>query len=236
MLYFKFKDVDSREIEGLVVCELPPITKPAKRVELIDIEGKNGDIIVDNGYSAYDKEIKIGLTRNYDLQAIVQWLDGKGKLILSNEEDYYYEAEVIEQIDFMRLVKFKTANVRFHVQPIKYLNFEPKRVITKEDIDNNVIENLRIRNQGYMDCSPIFTLYGSGECSLYIDNVQCCSVDIDDKFVVLDGIEQEAYKGNVLKNTRMNGEFPILKAGENMVKVTGEGFEKVEIQVMSKFL
>lgn len=236
MLYFKFKDIDSRDFEGLVVCELPPITKPAKRVEVINIEGRNGDIIVDNGYSAYDKEIKIGLTRNYDLQTIIHWLDGKGKLILSNEEDYYYEAEIIEQIDFMRLVKFKTANARFHVQPFKYLNFEPTRIITKEDVDNNIIENLRIRNQGYMDCSPIFTLYGKGECGVYVNNVQCCSVEIDDKFVILDGIEQEAYKEAVLKNTRMNGEFPILKSGSNIVKVTGAGFEKAEIQVMSKFL
>ena len=236
MLYFKFKDIDSRDFEGLVVCELPPITKPAKRVEVINIEGRNGDIIVDNGYSAYDKEIKIGLTRNYDLQTIIHWLDGKGKLILSNEEDYYYEAEIIEQIDFMRLVKFKTANARFHVQPFKYLNFEPTRIITKEDVDNNIIENLRIRNQGYMDCSPIFTLYGKGECGVYVNNVQCCSVEIDDKFVILDGIEQEAYKEAVLKNTRMNGEFPILKLGSNIVKVTGAGFETAEIQVMSTFL
>ena len=236
MLHLKFKEIDSREIVGLVVCELPPISKAGKRVELIDIEGKHGDIVVDNGYSAYDKEIKIGLTRNYDLQAIVHWLDGKGKLILSNEEDYYYEAEIIEQIDFMRFVKFKTATIRFHVQPFKYLNFEAIRVITKEDVSNNVTDNLRIRNQGYIDCSPIFTLYGQGECNVYVNNVQCCSIEIDDKYVVLDAIEQEAYKEDVLKNTRMNGEFPILKSGENIVKITGEGFEKAEIQVMSKFL
>ena len=236
MLYFNFKDIDSRDMKGLVVCELPPITKPGKRAEVIEIEGKHGDIIVDNGYSAYDKEIKIGLTKDYDLQSIIAWLDGKGKLILSNEEDYYYEAEIVEQIDFMRFVKFKTATIRFHVQPFKYLNFEATRVITKEDVDNNVIDNLRIRNQGYMDCSPIFTLYGQGECGVYINDVQCCSIDIDDGSVVLDAIEQEAYKENVLKNTRMMGEFPFLKSGENIVKVTGEGFEKMEIQVMSKFL
>jgi len=236
MLHFNFNDVDSRDFEGLVVCELPPITKPGKRVEVIEIEGKHGDIIVDNGYSAYDKEIKIGLTRNYNLEQIIGWLDGKGKLILSNDSDYFYESEIIEQIDFMRLVKFKTASVRFHVQPFKYLVYEPTRIITKEDVDNNVIDNLRIRNEGYLDCSPIFTLYGEGECGVYINNTQCCSINIDDNYVVLDAIEQEAYKEDVLKNTKMNGEFPILKSGENIVKITGTGFEKAEIKVMSRFL
>lgn len=120
MNYFIFKNIDSRDIKGLIVQELPPISKPAKRIEKIEIDGKDGDIIQESGYQAYDKTISIGLTNNYDINQIIAWLDGSGNLVLSNEPEKYYNAIVIEQIDFERLMRFKTAKIKFHVQPFKY--------------------------------------------------------------------------------------------------------------------
>lgn len=129
MDYFIFKDKDSRNIKELIVNSLPTITKAPKRTEVIEIEGRDGDIVEDYGYQAYDKTLKITLIEDYDVNKLINWLDGKGKLILSNEPNKYYEAEIIEQIDFDRLFKYEPVEVVFHCQPYKYLLNEETKVI-----------------------------------------------------------------------------------------------------------
>ena len=51
---FMFKDKCSDDFH-IIVNSLPPITKPPKKIEVIEIDGLNGDLTVDNGYAAYDK-------------------------------------------------------------------------------------------------------------------------------------------------------------------------------------
>ena len=45
---------DSREIRGLLISELPAISKPAVRTDITEIDGRDGDIVSVLGYSAYD--------------------------------------------------------------------------------------------------------------------------------------------------------------------------------------
>ena len=82
-----WKDKCSDDIQGLLICELPPISKPKMRTSSTEIDGRDGDIVEYLGYKSYDKTISIGLTRNYDLDAIMNFFTGNGKLILSNEPD-----------------------------------------------------------------------------------------------------------------------------------------------------
>ena len=153
MNYFIFKDIDSRSIEGLIVQELPPISKPAKKADKIEIDGRNGDIIEEKGYQAYDKTISIGLTKNYNINQIISWLNGTGKLTMSNEPNKYYNANIIEQIDFERLVRFKTAKIKFHCQPFKhkaneeYLLIKDRKdkTFSGESIDLNDSSEMRLQ-------------------------------------------------------------------------------------------
>lgn len=126
MNYIILNNKKSTEIKGLMICNLPPITKPKKRVIQEEIDGRDGDIITELGYSAYDKEFDIGLTYNYDVDEVISYFNSKGLVTFSNEPNKYYVYEIIEQIDFERLIRFKTAKVKMHVQPFKYLvNEEP---------------------------------------------------------------------------------------------------------------
>lgn len=145
--YFIFKSIDSRNVQGLIVQELPPITKPSKRIETIEIEGRDGDIIKSNGYKAYDKTIKMGLSRDYNLDIIENWLDGAGDLIMSNEPDKIYKAEILNSIDFKRLVTFKTADIKVHVQPFKYLLNEQKIILDINTETELVVINNRFTNK-----------------------------------------------------------------------------------------
>ena len=62
---------DSRYIQGLLITELPPISKPKQRTKTETIDGRDGDIITRLGYSAYDKTLKIGLTYDYSIDDLI---------------------------------------------------------------------------------------------------------------------------------------------------------------------
>ena len=113
--------VNSNTINGLGINELPPITKPEMRNIREEIDGRDGDITTNLGYSAYDKTITIGLFgTGYDINDIVAFFNGEGTIVFSNEQDKYYNFKILNQIDYESLQKFRTASITFHCQPFKY--------------------------------------------------------------------------------------------------------------------
>lgn len=122
----------STEITGLLIQELPPISKPLLRTEIEEIDGRDGDIVTALGYSAYNKEITIGLYGNFDIDEIISYFNSEGTVIFSNEPDKYYNYQIIQQIDFERLVRYRTATVTFHTQPFKYAAFEGNLILDPE--------------------------------------------------------------------------------------------------------
>ena len=110
----------STTVQGLLIQTLPPISKPLMRTMIEEIDGRDGDIITKLGYSAYDKEITIGLHGDYDVDEVISFFNSEGEVIFSNEPDKFYRYQILDQIDFEHLLRFKTAAVVFHVQPFKY--------------------------------------------------------------------------------------------------------------------
>ena len=119
-----WKGVFSTTIEGLLICELPTISKPPMRVKETTIDGRDGSIIEELGYSSYDKTITIGLRGNFNINKVIKYFTGEGEIIFSNEPDKVYTAKIVEQIDYNRLLRFRTAVVKFRVQPYKHKHLE----------------------------------------------------------------------------------------------------------------
>lgn len=115
-----WKGVPSTDIKGLLICELPPITKPEMRVKETVIDGRDGSIIEELGYSAYEKTVAIGLHGEYDINEVIKYFTGEGDLVFSNEPDKVYTAKISGRIDYNRLVRFRQASITFKVQPFKY--------------------------------------------------------------------------------------------------------------------
>ena len=122
----------SKEIEGLLISTLPHISKPKMRVENLEIDGRAGDIITNLGYGSYEKSFDIGLTYNWDIDEVVNYFSESGTVIFSNEPDKYYKYNIIEQIDYERLGRFKKATVKMWVQPFKYSASENRRAYSAE--------------------------------------------------------------------------------------------------------
>ena len=120
----------STEIKGLLIQSLPPITKPLMRATIEEIDGRDGDIVTPLGYSAYDKPVVIGLYGDFDIDEVTAYFNSSGVITFSNEPEKYYYYEIIQQIDFEKLIRFRAANVIFHVQPFKYSLAETARTFT----------------------------------------------------------------------------------------------------------
>lgn len=120
MNYCILNGLKSSYIKGLLIQSLPSITKPLMRTSIEEIDGRDGDIVTKLGYSAYDKEMSIGLFGDYNIDEVIQFFASEGAVIFSNEPDKFYNYQIINQIDFEKLIKFKTATVTFHVQPFKH--------------------------------------------------------------------------------------------------------------------
>ena len=92
--YVIINGVNSNTKTGLAIKELPPISKPAIRTNTETIDGRDGDIVTRLGYSAYDKQIEIGLFNTFDIDEIIAFFNQSGTITFSNETDKYYRFEI----------------------------------------------------------------------------------------------------------------------------------------------
>lgn len=214
-----WKGVNSNDVSGLLITNLPAIKKAKMKTLITNIDGLDGDVIEDLGYQSYTKTINIALTRNFDIDYILNYFDSSGELILSNEPTKKYNAKIIDAIDYNKLIRFKTASIKFYVQPFKYLIEETSFEWNIEK--NSDLDYLEVINQGYIDSKPIITIYGSGYIELMLNDLTTFTIEMDTDFVVIDSTLCDAYCETDLKNRNMDGIFPLLKSGINTIKWTG---------------
>jgi len=131
--YIILNGKNSNTIQGLMIQSLAPITKPMIRTQVEEIDGRDGDIVTPLGYSSYDKTITIGLYGNYDVNEVIEYFNSNGIVTFSNEPDKYYKYQINAQIDFERLIRFKTATVTMHCQPFKYSTTEQPEIMSPTD-------------------------------------------------------------------------------------------------------
>ena len=227
-----WKGIDSESIEGLLNCELPPISKPKMRIKETVIDGVDGSFIEELGYESYDKTMKIGLTRDYDIDEVMDYFNGEGNLIFSNEDDKLYKAKIINQIDYQRLLRFKTANITFRVQPFKYSASE-----ISKNVDITDETSINFYNNGNVESKPQIKIYGTGVINFKLEGrtIFTYTFSSDDTYVVIDSDKQDAYVGSILKNRFMNGDFPIFQKGKNTISWDGT-ITKIEISNYSRWI
>ena len=93
-----WKNKSSREIEGLIITNTPPITKPKMRVDKIEIDGRDGDIIEKVGYESYDKNVGIGLTRNYDINEVINYSTQDSRCVVDISVSYNSDLDKVEKV------------------------------------------------------------------------------------------------------------------------------------------
>lgn len=209
--------VVSSTISGLMIQTLPPISKPPRRVMIEEIDGRDGDLITDLGYGAYDKTFSIGLYGSYDVDNVLRYLNSEGKVIFSNEPTKYYRYQVNDQINLERLIRYKTADVVMHCQPFKYSATESSRTISAS--------GSAVTNSGNIISRPKITITGSGTVSLSLNGSQLFSIDMSGNIgnITIDSETLEAYKDGNLMNRRVTGNYDrfYLNPGNNTFSWSG---------------
>ena len=223
---FIFKDISSENF-NIIVNSLPPISKPTMRVQETIIDGVDGSLIEELGYESYEKKIKITITKN-NVDEIIKWLNGEGNLVLSNESDKYYKANVIGQINFERLMKYLPTEVTFRVQPFKYK-------LNEESIE--LTESGSVNNLGLEKSKPIIKIVGSGNVEFLVNDslIFTYTFPEEDSEVIIDSEKEDAYLNGELKNRNMIGEFPVFSSGENKISWNGE-ITSITIEPKSRWL
>lgn len=232
--YIILNGTSSQTIPGLLIQNLPPISKPKQRVEIEEIDGRDGDIVTYLGYGAYDKEFKIGLFGSYDVDEIISYFNSEGTVIFSNEEDKYYNYQIIEQIDFDKLLRYKEATVKMHVQPFKYSAEDNQKVFSVD----STTASISIRNSGNIYSKPVITITGSGSIDLYLNGNQLFVINMEDyTSITIDTNNMNAYNGITLLNRNVTGSYDNFKlnVGNNTISWSGT-ITQIEIDNYSRWI
>lgn len=234
MDYIIINGKKSTLINGLIITSLPPITKPKIRYTAEEIDGVDGDVINKLGYGAYDKTFEIGLSYNYNVDDVIEYFNTEGQITFSNEPDKYYNFTTLNQIDFEKLIRFKTAKITIHVQPFKYSTIES----TKNYDFTSDNQSLIVRNNGNIYSKPIITLYGNGTIELSLNGKQVFTIVLNGS-MVLDTQSQNAYDPSTLDflNRYVTGDFKnlYLSVGKNTISWTGN-ITQVKIDYASRWI
>lgn len=231
--YIILNGISSQTISGLIIQSLPPISKAKMRTNIEEIDGRDGDIITPLGYGAYDREVLIGLSYNYDVDEIIQFFNSSGTVIFSNEEDKYYNYQVLEQIDFEKLLRFKKAVVKFHVQPFKYATKDNSKTF-----DTTNLTSIRVGNAGNIYSRPILTITGSGNIGIYLNSNQIFAIALGDLgSITIDTSQMEAYQGSILMNRIVVGNYDNfrLDVGKNTITWSGT-VTSIKIENFSRWI
>jgi len=242
---FIWKNLNSFDDFNIIIQELPSIPKPEKVLKTIQIEGRDGDLVIDtNSYKPISFQIKCilleaNMNNNFwdwteKIDKVKTWLEGYDKLILSWMENRYYDARItapysIEQSRRKRGEFIITVNC----QPFAFDTFNQNIKITGQNTD--------IYNAYTYSGKPKITVFGQGNITLsikdYFGAEQIVNLFNVVGEITIDSILQECYKqptntNPVLCNSKMLGEFPILKVEHNFISWTGN---VTSINVLTNF-
>ena len=220
--YIILNNKDSKTIRGLLISSLAPISKPQVRTQIETVDGRDGDIVTPLGFSAYDKVITIGLTYGYDIDEIIEYFNSSGVVTFSNEPDKYYKYSIYEQIDFERLIRFKTAEVTLHVQPFKYSLIERPQTFSISASPSSI----GVYNAGNIYARPIITITATGEVALSLNGSEILLIEFGEtaQTIIINCEELNAYdEQNILLNRLVTGNYDNIKLnkGSNEIGLTG---------------
>ena len=228
MLSFNFGGKNSYDDFGILIAQRPVIPSPKRRVNTINIPGRNSNLRFDE--ETYDDitltvECSVKDRRNLanKVDDIKAWLFGAGEsdLVFSFQDDKKYTAQVVNAIDFKQVYRyFSEFPIIFNCRPFKY------------SVENNIetinTSGAKVTNPGTIESEPIINIYGSGDIVLKINGQQINLKGISEK-VIVNSVIQDCYDdaGDNL-NGNMSGEFLKMKPGENIIEWSGN-VTKVEL-------
>ncbi len=223
--YFIFNGKNSLDM-GVIVTSMPDVQKAKKRVEQVEVGGRNGVLHIDDGtYENYSLSVECAITQRKNIDAICAWLDGVGEIIFSTELDKKYRVRVDNQISIGKMLQyFQKFTVTFDTFPFKYS-------VNQSDDFLTLTEANILRNRGTVYAEPIITVYGNGDVTLSVNGNAYTILGLRAKATLDCECMEILTESSVeyLPPAEADFLFPVFDVGENSISWSGN-VEKVEIQ------
>ena len=201
---------------GIYVQKTPKLTRAARKMQVVDVEGRNGAIVfpqkawnnVSRSYAVFSGEKTWDAERNFD--AIIEWLSAD-----DFEPDVFRMAYFAGSVDITNLFgETGQTTLDFNCKPQKFLKSGEKAISFSSGGGT-------LRNPTGFEAKPLITVYGSGSGTISIGGTSV-SISSIGTSVTLDCENMDAYKGSTNRNNTITAStFPVLKSGDNAVTLTG---------------
>jgi phage-related protein len=198
---------------------------PSRSVDMIEVPGRNGDLLIDNGnYNNIKAKFGVAITKNVRentdrLKNLLYSQKGYQRLYDSDHKGFYRLASFSDGFDITE-IDAGILDIEFDCKPLKYDILGENAVFFEADGS--------LYNKYFEPCRPLITIYGSGSGNLYIGN-QSVFISNIDEYVTIDAEMQDAFKGLENKNNTVNTADLVLIPGKNPVSFSG-GITSVEIK------
>lgn len=203
--------------KSVTVLKYPEIVKPTLRVETVKVPGRDGELTLSGmpSYEAMVLECECMVPSVDKISAAAAWLTGRGDLVLGNDPDYAYDAQVIDEIRFEKILRghaHRRFTVPFLCQPLK------KKATTEPNIE--LTAPGAVVNIGHVPSRPLIKIEGSGNVVLAVGAYSLSITDINTS-ILIDSDLGMATNGTVNESYKVSGEWPLLVVGNNAVGWTG---------------
>lgn len=199
--------------KGIIVENIPKISKGKKNIDVYTVAGRNGFLSVDNGtYQSVLIEAECHFEESVNKDEIMDFLDGYGTLSLDGERQS--TAIIQNQITLDKVDRFHKFIVQFLTNPI----FEDIEAATYV-VPSGTLNFLEIENT-IAKMYPIMTITCTGDVAVTINNSTFYLNDTDGTYILDCKNKVITCNGNNVSSS-MLGDFPVLINGANAISYTG---------------
>jgi phage-related protein len=213
MSWIEFKN-NTTDDYGLIVVSLGRRQRAEEQIDSYEIPYRNDELIIHSQtYKPYIREIELASKEKAKFPLVNAWLNGRGKLKTSIDENGYFIASVISGLPYEQMMNsVDSFQVGFKVNPFFYLD--------SGDDSINITMQTTIYNPGTIYSDPYIKITGSGNVDLIINDTIYSFTGIDG-YIEINSDLKTVYRDTLNQGSKMYGNFPILEVGENIIAWTG---------------
>ena len=205
--------------KNVTVLKYPEIVKPTLRVETVKVPGRDGELTLSGmpSYEAMVLECECMVPSVDKISAAAAWLTGRGDLVLGNDPTYAYDAQVIDEIRFEKILRghaHRKFTVPFLCHPLK------KAAATEANIELTAAGT--VNNIGHVPSRPLIKIHGSGNVVLAVGAYSLAITGISTSILIDSDLGMATNAtGTVNESYKVSGGWPLLVVGNNAVSWTG---------------
>lgn len=190
-------------------------------VTTISVPGRNGELIISNGrYKNISVSYECLMRRDFrhrfdELRAFLLSKPGYRRIEDQREPEYYREGRITGGLTVSDVLWTSNAGI-FRLT----FSFKPQRFLKRGEVVRTMTSDGIIYNPTLFDAKPKIRVYGSGnfrigEKAVIISNYGRSYMDID--FETMNAFFEDM---NLNKYVKVDGDFPVLKPGDNQIVVS----------------